>query len=292
MNAIDLTTVAAVTAWLNQSDTLDAALLGSAITGYSAYILTRSGRPYLSGFASYSERYDGNGSDLMQLRNYPILAVSSLTVGPVTIPPTPDYIQPGYAIDQSGSRAALVLIGAANQGGAAWGVCGQSPWREGGATGWPGANWSYRFIEGRQNVAVSYTAGYTQSIYGEAGTVPATPGPYTVKIAQAATFYADLGATTAAGASLAGQYAVNNGTYTFSSALHGQSVLISYQYGAPPLDLQQAVTEIIAERYRTRGWIGLRSVAQPGVGTTSYASWAMSPANEAVVNSYRSRFIV
>jgi hypothetical protein len=291
MNPIDLTTVAAVTAWLNQSSGLDAALLGPAITGYSAFILTKTGRPFLSGVASYTERYDGNGSALIQLRNYPILAVAALSVSGTTIYATPDYIQPGFAIDQSGSKAALVLIGANANGGGRSGICGGSPWGEGGA-GWPGSvGGGNRFWEGRQNVAVSYTAGYTATAYGEAGTVPAT-GPYTIKVAQAATFYADVSVTTAAGASLAGQYSVSNGTYTFNSALRGSGVLISYQYGAPPADLAQAVTEIIAERYRTRGWIGLRSVAQPGVGTTSYASWAMSPANQMIVDSYRTRFIV
>ena len=289
MNAIDLTTVAAVTAWLNQSSGLDAALLGSAITNYSAFILTRTGRPYLSGWASYSERYDGNGSDILQLRNYPVLAVSALSVSGVAVQPTPDFIQPGVAIDQSGSKAALVLIGGGGYGGAR-GVCGGSPWSESG-NGWPGSNGGNRFWEGRQNVAVSYTAGYTQTVVGETHTVPAT-SPYTVAVAQAATWYADVSVTTTAGASLVGQYAVINGTYTFQAALHGTAVLISYQYGAPPLDLAQAVTEIIAERYRTRGWIGLRSVAQPGVGTTSYASWAMSPANQMIVESYRTRFIV
>ena len=291
MNAIDLTTVAAVTNWLNQSNSLDANLLGSAITGYSAYILTRTGRPLLSGFASYAERYDGNGSDMLQLRNYPILAVSSLQVGPTVIPPTPDFVQPGFAIDQSGSKAALVLIGADQNGGISWGIPGQSPWREAG-TGWPGSNGSYRFWPGRSNVAVSYTAGYTQTIFAESHTVPATPGPYTVTVTQSATWYSDVSVTNSAGASLAGQYSVINGIYTFSSALQGTTVLISYQYGAPPLDLSQAVTEIVAERYRTRGWIGLRSVGQPGVGTTSYGSWVMSPANEAIVDSYRTRFIV
>ena len=154
---------------------------------------------------------------------------------------------------------------------------------------------NYTYIAGWPNsftsIATSTAGGYTQTVVGETHTVPAT-SPYTVTVAQAATWYADVSVTTTAGASLVGQYAVINGTYTFQAALHGTAVLISYQYGAPPLDLAQAVTEIIAERYRTRGWIGLRSVAQPGVGTTSYASWAMSPANQMIVESYRTRFIV
>lgn len=76
----------------------------------------------------------------------------------------------------------------------------------------------------------------------EAATVPATPGPYTVTVANAANYSDDLGVYYASGASAgnrfkrvttasaAGEYSVNlaTGVYTFASADQAAAVKISY----------------------------------------------------------------
>jgi hypothetical protein len=85
---------------------------------------------------------------------------------------------------------------------------------------------------------VTPSAGQLATSFGEAGTVPATT-PFTVTVANAATFVDDEGVlyaatglplTKVASAPAAGQYSVAVGVYTFSSADAGKAVLISYTY--------------------------------------------------------------
>ena len=111
-NIIDLTTVAAVNAILNQGSTVDSGIIQTEITAYSQNILTRTGRGFLSGVRAYSERYNGNGSTELPVRNYPILSIQGVQVGGIAIPASPDYIQSGYAIDTEGSICNICIVGA------------------------------------------------------------------------------------------------------------------------------------------------------------------------------------
>lgn len=87
--------------------------------------------------------------------------------------------------------------------------------------------------------------GNTITLYGsvaENGTIPNTPGPYTITVAHSATFVADVGVTKAgvamtkvASSPAAGQYSVAAGVYTFNSADHSQAVVITYTYGSTDL---------------------------------------------------------
>lgn len=85
--------------------------------------------------------------------------------------------------------------------------------------------------------------GQTLYVNGEAATIPATPGPYTVTAANGATFKEDLGVTFAAtgvpltrvaSAPATGQYSVVDGTgvYTFAAADQGLAITIDYGYTA------------------------------------------------------------
>lgn len=83
------------------------------------------------------------------------------------------------------------------------------------------------------------TTGLLLSAVGEAGIVSATP--FTVTVANSATFDTDLGVvyaatgtplTRVASAPAQGQYSVAAGVYTFSSTDTGASVLIDYLYTA------------------------------------------------------------
>jgi hypothetical protein len=171
-NVIDLTTVAAVNAILLQNPTVDASIIQGMITAYSQNILTRTGRRNLSRILSFSETYSGTGSDIQQLRNFPILAVSSLQVGVTFVPQSTAPNQPGWVIDESGSQAALAIRGGGWQGN--WSA-GESPWRGG---GWGNGNApplgvpAFRFVEGRSNILVAYTAGYALDVPSEAQNVP------------------------------------------------------------------------------------------------------------------------
>lgn len=86
---------------------------------------------------------------------------------------------------------------------------------------------------------VALTAGQRMPIIREAGVVPTTP--FTITVANGATFYEDLGVVNAAtgialtrvaSAPTAGQYSVNttSGVYTFASADTAMAVLISYSH--------------------------------------------------------------
>jgi len=91
--------------------------------------------------------------------------------------------------------------------------------------------------------SVTLSAGERMSI-AEAATIPATPGPYTITVAQNATFQNDLGVFYAssgvqlirvASAPAVGQYSVDDitpgqGVYTFAAADQAVGVLIYYNY--------------------------------------------------------------
>jgi hypothetical protein len=307
-NVIDLTTVAAVNAILTQSPTTDSAVIQTEVTAYSQNILTRTGRSFLSGVRSYSERYNGNGSQELPLRNYPILAVASLSVNGIAIPASPDYISSGYVIDTEGSinNIALVSNGSGLGSGwpddrwgvrpGGWGSYGNAP---------PLGSSPYRFAMGIQNVAVSYTAGYTIDAPSESQTVPASPA-YTVAVTNGATFWADAGVTLANGTPLTssgsaspgpGQYqppqpgVLPAGVYTFNAAQASAAVLISYSYGAPPFDLQEACARLVAEMYRKRQWIGQVSQVQPQVGTTAYSRLEVEIGTAMTIERYKMRFL-
>jgi hypothetical protein len=304
MNSIDLTTVAAVNDWLDQASGTDSALIQTYITAFSQYALTYTGRRNLSSIKSYSETYNGSGSETLFLRNYPILSVSSLVIGTTAIPQSPGPTQSGWVIDTSGSQASLGLRGASGfqdggfnrfTTGQRWAAHGNAP---------PLGYQAYLFTEGMQNVAVSYTAGYVIDAL-EVDPVPAT-GPYTVTVAQAGNFYADQGVTLADGtpldavASAPGplQYVppafgvAPLGVYTFNSAQASASVNISYQYGGTPFDLAQAATQLTAAKYKSRGWIEQTSQMQPGVGTTAYSKLDIPADVKMVLDRYRARFLV
>ncbi|MGQ0446164.1 MAG: hypothetical protein ACT4O2_13820 [Beijerinckiaceae bacterium] len=85
---------------------------------------------------------------------------------------------------------------------------------------------------------VTPVAGQVATAFAEAGTVAAA-SPFTVAVANAATFVADAGVlyataglplTLVASAPAAGQYSVLAGVYTFNSADAGKAVLVNYTY--------------------------------------------------------------
>jgi hypothetical protein len=305
MNPIDLTTVAAVNGILNQGADVDAALLQTYITNYSQSVLTRTGRPFLSGVRNYTDRLDGSGSETQFLKNYPVLAVSLLQVNGITIPASPDYVQSGWVIDTNGSQAALSIVSSQGNGWAAgndrwaphgnWGSYGNAP---------PLGQSPYRFMQGIQNVLAQYTAGYTLPVYGELQTVSPGPAPYIATVSNAAAFWQDNGVTLGGSPltpvngppgpfeySVSGYGSLNPGQYKFNVSQASEDIEISYSYGGTPYDLQQAAGMLVAAQYRKRQWIGQNSQSQPGIGQTNYERAEMDLNTAGIIQRYRQRFL-
>lgn len=77
----------------------------------------------------------------------------------------------------------------------------------------------------------------------ENGTIPASPGPYTITVANSTDFVEDLGVTKGGtpmtrvtSAPAAGQYSVAAGVYTFNATDENDAVVIRYRYTVDPAD--------------------------------------------------------
>lgn len=276
MAASDLAQLADVKAWLAGSSGIgagDDALIARLITDISGAIYAYLARPSLIPRV-VTERYDGAGKRRLYLRQYPVVVIGSVVVNDVSVPAAANPVAgaswplSGYLLEPCdgappGKIQALDLFGDCSLGQSA-------------------------FHRGRQNVVVSYTAGY--QVTGEAATVPNAPGPYAIALltpygpwaSDAGVTYANGTALTkVSGAPAQGQYQVvvtNNPdasppnwsvAYTFSSADAGASVLISY--GFVPATINNACIEWAAERYRYRTRIGQSAQTVAGQQTASYS---------------------
>lgn len=129
MKAVDLTTLAEVKAWLQVGPgafpSVDDALLARLITAASQYIVTWLGRPIVR--ADYREIRDGAGGRRLGFAVTPAVAVLSLMVDDVPIPPATGASSSGYAFTAS----ELFVRG-------------------------------YRLTRGMGNVVVDYTAGFAE----------------------------------------------------------------------------------------------------------------------------------
>lgn len=294
MAAIDLTSVALLREWIPaQTSTPNAqtlatqtAILQAAITSASLDFLRRTGYgpsngavPSQSPFVqavSFSEVYNGNGSDTQFLRNRPVISVQSLTVDGVAIQASTGAPNPGYVIGGDGKSVRIL-------GGGFF-------------LGWPCGQ---RFTRGTQNVAITYSAGFAaQSVVNELQTIPAT-SPYTVLtslpwLADAGVKYFSNGNpfTAVQTAPAQGQYYLNGSTYLFNAADAGQQVQISYSAAGTPPDIELAVRRMVYLIYQRRSWEGLRSLAKPDLGQTTYSAWEIDPSVQEVISNYTRAAII
>ena len=274
MAASDLAALADVKTWLSGSSGIgssDDALIARLITDVSGAITAYLGRPSLTPRAVI-ERLDGDGKARIFLRRYPALEITSLIIDnhPVAAATPPAAGAPhtrGYLLEPwdglpPGRPQPLDLFGTI-------------------------------FRQGRQNIVVSYSAGY--AVTAESASVPAAPGPYTVTVAVPfGPWASDSGVTYAGGAALtavtgtpaAAQYNVASGVYTFAAADAGASVLISY--GFIPAAIDNACIEWVAERYRYRTRVGQSSQTVSGQMTSSYSLKDMPDFIRASLDPYRS----
>jgi hypothetical protein len=243
----DLTTVEKARTHLAVKSTDADAVLAGLVASSSVWALGRVGGDLLS--ESYTETRDGNGRARMLLEHShswrpgrPPTEVSSVTVDGVTIPKRPAVSESspspsGWVYREDG----IDLIG-------------------------------YTFSRGAQNVVIVYEAGFKGA---ETGNIPST-APYQVQ-AQAV-FRGDRGVTIAGAAATkvsanpaAGQYAVtDSGLYSFAAADAGKAVALGY--AVVPGDVEQAVIEHVALRYRDRGREGLAAASGAGEGATFTAT--------------------
>ena len=124
----DLCTLADLKAWLPNQGNNDDSTLQSLITNGSLQVLGYINRPHIlsSVLGTLNETYDGNDSDRLLPRSFPVISVSSVMVDGVAVPQAPAPWGSGFLWD--GRRVLL-------RGG-------------------------YVFNRGVQNVQITYTAGY------------------------------------------------------------------------------------------------------------------------------------
>jgi hypothetical protein len=121
----DLTTLENVKQDMSIGETADDAKLSRLITEFSVWFLNEINRGALLEDA-YNEKRNGYGGDSIVTKYYPITAVSSVIVSGVNIPASPDGVATGFVFDD----LTIYLTGC------------------------------YRFIRGRQNIQLNYTAGF------------------------------------------------------------------------------------------------------------------------------------
>ena len=281
---LDLTTSAYVKSYANvQKDATDD-LIQQLITAASRQILKYIARnPFV---ANYSETRDGNGNDTLTLWNWPIISVASLTIAdqrlwgfpalpvfplgganPMPVPASTNAVTPGFVIDSGPDYAAparICLVG-------------------------------YRFTRGRNNVAIQYQAGYTQT-FPESQTIASG----TVTLDNQATFIRDLGVSYANGIAFtkgasslaAGQYTVSaTGVYEFNPADNDAEIVITYQFGQVPYDLSEACAEIVAQDLRRRQHIDQDSVVA-AQQTTNFSRVAIPRKVQPILDQYRQRMVM
>jgi hypothetical protein len=163
-SALDLTDLDTVKGWLASTKSPagdgDDGSIQLCITAASMWWLDQTGLGNANGIntasplnsiCTFTENYNGNGSNHLYLRNRPIQSVTSLTVGYVTIAQSTAYGVPGWVIDQD---AKSIWIRAGGGGNVTFS-----------SIGWPVSGSGYWFAQGIQNVAITYTAGYSTVPY-------------------------------------------------------------------------------------------------------------------------------
>ena len=159
-NAIDLTTLANVKSWVQLGVAGDDQIIQDAITAFSAYVLRVTGRgpadgsipaaSPLNSVVAYDEFYDGSGTERQQVRNWPIVSVSSVNINGQVIQQSTSINTWGWVVDGDAKFISL-------RGGFAPNVATFQNYRfQGNRYGSRGPG----FCVGNQNVEIVYSAGF------------------------------------------------------------------------------------------------------------------------------------
>lgn len=266
-----LTTLAHVKDWLGiESANSDADnYLLRLIKSASQFALNYMQRDSISS-QTYTEIYDGYGNQFMVLRQFPATEIISLSLN-------------GQPVSAAGGDGV------------------NTPWTDGYVLEAPKTApaqqrlslFGLRFPHTRSSVYVTYKSGYL--INGETNVT--SPYPTTEPVSTFYTWTEDLGVTLSDGTALTKvlvtpdnlqdmQYCCDpEGNYYFAAEQAETSVLISYSY-IPP-DVEQAVWELVGERYRAQERIGVSSKSLGGQETVSFDIRAMSPYIRELLNPYK-----
>jgi hypothetical protein len=130
---IDLIDLLTTKSWLgiNATNTDDDNIIQFLITTFSQHVINKTGVASFSNVSSYTDTYDGNGQKRLFIRNPPIINVSSIIVGSLSLPQSTGLTSSGWFIEDSKKSIALR------------GHC-------------------YRFHNGIGNIQVTYNAGYSE----------------------------------------------------------------------------------------------------------------------------------
>lgn len=274
----DLSTRDRAVAWLSGNPPVDSAqnpLIDRLITSASRFILTECARTSIVP-TTYTDLLDGADTDRIMLRRYPVTAVTALNINGSAIAAAPALssgnASDGYVFQQwdgiPPGRAQLLYY----RGG--------------------------YFPRGKQNIGVTFSCGYLVANEMQAVSGSANPeysacvaAPYGHWSTDKGVTYSSNGSalTPVASEPVAGQYAVQNGVYQFAAADVNASVLISY--GFIPADLEEACIELVGERYRAKGRIGVTTESQGGHVSTSFSQKDMSAFVATLIEPYKSVLI-
>lgn len=172
---MDLASLRAVKNWLQIGSDANDANLQACLTAASIFFLRMTGRGprnwqnvNMSPFnqsVPYAEVYDGISGDKLFLRNFPINAVTSVSVGSTVVQPSTGIGLPGYVIDDQG-RAIAMRGGGSGMSPQTFGYVGRFG---NGYTAGAGAQWAFNaWGAGPQSIAINYSAGFnSQEIVGD-----------------------------------------------------------------------------------------------------------------------------
>ena len=257
----DLTTLASVKAYLTNPPSDQ--VLSGLITRISRLIQAELNRGLLVP-RFYSEQYDGTGTAQLVLPHYPLIGTAAnpgltLTIGGTSIPLAP----------QSNSSSSFNT------------PCG---FRVPTWNGLPPGNppivelIGYRFWHGRQNIVVTYTAGYqvvNEAWVCAASITPQTPFGIWATDQGVFDITSNVALTAVTGIPATGQYTPPNPNaatpvlnYVFNAAQVGHNIQLNYGY--IPAELEQATIELIAERSVYRNRVGVRSQMLASQESMSY----------------------
>lgn len=263
---INLTNLQNLKTWLAiaSDNTASDAVLSMILTRVSAQTMAYlERRTFVQ--TDYLDFFDGQGSDTQFVENWPVSDVSAVTIDGRSIPAASiegviNTNPRGFRFEDwdgtaPGDPTQVELIG-------------------------------YRFIRGKQNVSIAYTAGYgADETLTVASSAAVTEQPNGIWISDGGVRYALTGAPlTAVPANPAqGQYSIDPSTlggYLFNAADDAASALVSYSWC--PYAVEQVVLEWCNEVYTRRSRPGQNSRSLAGQETVTYdnksgvPNWAVS----------------
>ena len=262
----DLTTLANVKAWRTPviASSADDTQITREITAASKAILQTLQRRSVA-YMTYVETRNGQGTSGIMLKNFPIVAVTSVIVDGITIkPPNPmggnGY---GYVFSTEDMLPMLYLRG-------------------------------FCFTFGAQNVTIGYSAGL---LAVDPDLAIPTASPNKIACSDLAELWCTNGSVTYSGttttltpvrtAPAVGQYVVPTGPdgfYLFNSAEPAGFVDIAYGY--TPKDIEEACIDTVILEYNRRSRIGENSKVLAAENINYYSSAAFTKTIESRLQSY------